>query len=91
MGKPSLFSQHGTEAMMAIAFTCRPSVGVVVVVVNNCGSFETIIATGLKSYRHFKGGILHYHNAFQKILWNRWILFKTWPFSYILKELFGSF
>ena len=32
----NLFSQHGPESMMAIAFTRRPSV---VVVVNNCGSF----------------------------------------------------
>ena len=51
----SLFSQHGPEAMMAIAFTHRPSVhpslslssaSTIVEV------FETIIATVLKSYEH---------------------------------------
>ena len=46
-----IFSQHGPEAMMAIAFTRRPSVrpslaSTIVEV------FETIIATGLKSYGH---------------------------------------
>ena len=40
------FSQHGPEAMMAIAFTCRPSV----IVVNNCGSFW--------SYNSYKSEIL---------------------------------
>ena len=49
------FSQHGPEAMMAIAFTRRPSVrpssslsstSTIVEV------FEIIIATGLKSYEH---------------------------------------
>ena len=47
-------SQHGPEAMMAIAFTSRPSVrpspslsaSTIVEI------FETIIATGLKSYEH---------------------------------------
>ena len=34
-----LFSQHGPEAMMAIAFTRRPSVCPSVVVIKNCGSF----------------------------------------------------
>ena len=59
---------------MAIAFTRRPSVrlvGVAVGVVNNSSVFENIIATGLKSYRHVYGGILHFHNTCQKIPWNR--------------------
>ena len=51
MDYTGVFSQHGPEAMMAIAFTRRPSVSpaaasTIVEV------FETIIATGLKSYRY---------------------------------------
>ena len=54
-----VFTQHGPEAMMAIAFTNCPSIiDVSVGVVNNSRIveivevFDTIIATGLKSYRH---------------------------------------
>ena len=68
-------------ANMVIAFTRRPlslslsssslSAAAASIIVE---VFETIIATGLKSYEHVYGGILHYHNTFWKIPWNRWIL-----------------
>ena len=52
----NFFGQHDPEAMVAIAFKCRPFVGVnvdVVSGVNNCRSFfGIIIAVALKSYRH---------------------------------------
>ena len=53
-------SQHGPEAMMAIAFTrrlsVRPSLSAVAALSLSASTivevFETIIATGLKSYEH---------------------------------------
>ena len=48
-----IFSQHGPEAMMAIAFTRRPSVRPSLSSASTIVEvFETIIATGLKSYEH---------------------------------------
>ena len=46
----NVFSQHGPESMMAIAFTRRPSVSPSASTIVEV--FETIIATGLKSYEH---------------------------------------
>ena len=43
------FSQHGPEAMMAIALMRHPSVSVASTIVE---VFETILATALKSYRY---------------------------------------
>ena len=55
-----LFSQHGPEAMMAIAFTrrssVRPSLSSSLSLSSSASTIvevcETIIATGLKSYEH---------------------------------------